>query len=78
MATSLPIGECVRPDNLEALPRNRRYRHVLSDLVKRRILRDTLFRVAVCLKGIDGIIEIIGGVALLLVSSARILHVVGF
>ena len=39
---------------------------------------DRAFRITVVLKGIDGVLEVIGGVALLLVSPASIEHLVRF
>lgn len=48
------------------------------DSATRSYLRELFFRVGVWLKGLDAILEIIGGVALLLVSPAFILRVVAF
>ncbi|MGH9435773.1 MAG: DUF2127 domain-containing protein, partial [Terriglobia bacterium] len=41
-------------------------------------LRELFFRVTVWLKGLDAILEIVGGIGLLLVSPAVILRVVAF
>ncbi|MGH8260984.1 MAG: DUF2127 domain-containing protein [Steroidobacteraceae bacterium] len=46
--------------------------------VRREGWRELLFRVSVCFKGLDGVLEIAGGVALLSVSPALILHTVRF
>lgn len=54
---------------------HRRIRCVIDGL-RRRGSREVLFLVSVWLKGLDGVLEILGGAALLSVSPALILHIV--
>ena len=46
--------------------------------LRRRGSRDVLFLVSIWLKGLDALLEIIGGAALFAVSPALILHIVRF
>lgn len=41
-------------------------------------VRKLLFRISVLIKGLDGVLEIVGGVALWVVSKGLIVHVVGW
>lgn len=41
-------------------------------------VRELLFRISVLIKGLDGVLEIVGGVVLWMVSKGLIVHVVGW
>lgn len=50
----------------------------LGEALRRRGLRETIFFASVWLKGLDALLELIGGAALLSVSPTVILHLVRF
>lgn len=51
---------------------------LVGEAMRRRGAREMLFLVSVWLKGLDGLLELIGGISLLSVDPTFILHVVRF
>jgi uncharacterized membrane protein len=58
-------------------PMIRRWRRAIAAL-PRRGTREVLFLLSVCVKGLDGLLELIGGAALFLVTPTFVLHAVQF